>query len=386
MFYTHCMADAPQRFSVINDKSLVDLRKLIGVPIEDSLEPWCYEASRDNIRHWAHGIGDDNPLWCDPKYAAGTEFGHVQAPPSFIFPLNRSFSGYVGGMAGVHAMFAGIDVTWHRPMMLGDSFTTKVWLKELVEHETRFAGRSIQQIYRCEFFNQNRALVAEGDSWCFRTERDTARERGTKYEAVKQRPPVKYSREDLAKIFALYEAEEIRGATPRCIEDVHVGDKLATMVKGPMTVTGFIAFAQGWGGLYIRANKMAWKQLQKHPGLGILNKFGIPDVPERVHWEDDLATLVGTPAAYDYGPERCSWMSHHLTNWMGDAGFLRKLEVKIRRHNPVGDTLYINGEVTRTFAEAGAHYAEIAQRAENQDGELSVLGTGIIRLPTRAKK
>ncbi len=95
-----------------------------------------------------------------------------------------------------------------------------------------------------------------------------------------------------------------------------------------MTVTGFIAFAQGWGGLYIRANKLAWKQLQKHPGLGIANKFGIPDVPERVHWEDDLATLVGTPAAYDYGPERCSWMSHHLTNWMGDSGVPARLEVE----------------------------------------------------------
>ena len=42
------MADAQQRFSLIGEKSLVDLRKLIGVPIEDSLEPWCYEASRDN--------------------------------------------------------------------------------------------------------------------------------------------------------------------------------------------------------------------------------------------------------------------------------------------------------------------------------------------------
>ena len=68
------------------------------------------------------------------------------------------------------------------------------------------------------------------------------------------------------------------------------------------------------------------------------------------------------------------------------SGFLRKLEVKIRRHNPVGDTLYINGEVTRTFAEAGANYAEISQRAINQDGELSVLATGIIRLPTRVEK
>jgi acyl dehydratase len=373
-----------QRFSVITDKSLADLRKLIGVPIEDSLEPWCYEASRDNIRHWAHGIGDDNPLWCDPDYAARTRYGRVAAPPSFIFPLNRSFSGYVGGLAGVHAMFAGIDVKWHRPMLLGDSFTTKVWLKDLAEHNTRFAGRSIQQIYRCEFRNQAGEMVAEGDSWCFRTERDTARERGTKYEEVKKKPPPHYSRDQLAKIFALYEAEEVRGAAPRYVEDVKPGDKLATMVKGPMTVTGFIAFAQGWGGLYIRANKLAWKQLQKHPGLGIPNRFGIPDVPERVHWEDDLATLVGTPAAYDYGPERCSWMAHHLTNWMGDDGFLRHLEVKIRRHNPVGDTLFIDGQVTRTFVEDGAHCAELSQRAVNQDGELSVLATGVAQLPSRS--
>ncbi|MGH7878955.1 MAG: MaoC family dehydratase, partial [Candidatus Binataceae bacterium] len=302
-----------QRFSVITDRSLSELRKLINVPIEDSLEPWCYEASRDNIRHWAHGIGDDNPLWCDPAYAAQTAHHCLQAPPSFIFTLNRSFSGYVGGMAGVHAMFAGIDVTWHQPLTLGDAYTTKVWLKELVEHETRFAGRSIQQVYRCEFYRQEAAesarrglnhdgtLVAEGDSWCFRTERDTARERGTKYAEVKKKAPVHYSRDDLAKIFEHYAAEEVRGAKPRYIEEVKAGDKLTTMVKGPMTVTGFIAFAQGWGGLYIRANKLAWRQLQKHPGLGIANKFGIPDVPERVHWEDDLATLVGTPAAYDYG-------------------------------------------------------------------------------------
>jgi acyl dehydratase len=373
-----------QRFSLITDKGLADLRKLIEVPIDGSLEPWCYEASRDGIRHWAHGIGDDNPLWCDPTYAASTHFGRVVAPPSFIFALNRSFSGYVGGLPGVHAMFAGIDVTWHQPILLDDTFTTRAWLKDLIERQTAFAGRAIQQVYRCEFLNQRGELAAEGDSWCFRTERDTARERGTKYEQVKKKAPIHYSREDLAKIFALYEAEEVRGANPRFIEDVKVGDKLQKMVKGPMTVTGFIAFAQGWGGLYIRANKLAWKQLRKHPGVGIPNRFGIPDVPERVHWEDDLATLVGTPAAYDYGPERCSWMTHQITNWMGDAGFLRHIKVEIRRHNPVGDTLYIDGEVTRVFRENDAHYAEINQTAVNQDGELSVRATAIARLPSRS--
>ena len=378
------MADTqPQRFSLITEEALTALRRLIGVPIEDSLEPWCYEATRDNIRHYAHGIGDDNPLWCDPTYAATTQYGEVIAPPSFVFPLNRILSGYVGGLPGVHAMWAGANLTWHKPMRRGDAFTTKAWLKDLVEHDTRFAGRAIQQIYHVDYYNQHEELVAGGDSWCFRTERDTARERGTKYDEVKQKKPLSYSREDLAKIFQIYAEEEIRGATPRYIEEVTLGEKLPTIAKGPMTVTGFIAYAQGWGGLYIRANKLAWKQLRKHPGLGIPDRFGIPDVPERVHWDSDLAALVGTPDAYDYGPERTSWMMHHLTNWMGDDGFLRHFSAEIRRHNPVGDTLYINGEVTRVFHENGEHLVEITQTAVNQDGELSVRAKGVVRLPSR---
>ena len=97
-----------------------------------------------------------------------------------------------------------------------------------------------------------------------------------------------------------------------------------------------------------------------------------------------MATLVGTPAAYDDGPERCSWMTHHLTNWMGDAGFLRHIAVEIRRHNPVGDTLYINGEISRAFTEDGMNLIEITQTATNQNGELSVRAKGIVRLPSRA--
>jgi acyl dehydratase len=381
---TDRLAPPAPRFSRITDEGVAALRRLVDVTVEETVEPWCTEATRDNIRHWAHGIGDDNPLWCDPSYAVATRHARLVAPPSFVFALNRTFSGYVAGLPGVHAMFAGIDVEWHRPIRLGDRFSTRARLRDLIEHRTRFSGRSIQQIYRCEFYGEDGELLAEGDSWCFRTERDTAREQGTKYDAVKAKEPVHYTRERLAEIHALYAAEEVRGSRPRFIEEVAVGERLPRMVKGPMTVTGFIAFAQGWGGLYIRANKLAWKQLQRHPGLGIPNRFGIPDVPERVHWEDELAMLVGTPAAYDYGPERCSWMSHQLTNWMGDDGFLRRHHVEIRRHNPVGDTLYIDGEVRRTFEDGGEHYAEISQRATNQDGELSVTATATVRLPSRS--
>lgn len=372
------------RFPKITPEGLSDLRSRIGVKIEKTVEPWCYEATRDNIRHYAHGIGDDNPLWCDPEYAKTTKYGDVIALPSFLFATSRIISGYVGGLAGVHAMWSGADWTWHKPIARNTEVKTEAWLKDLVEHDTRFAGRAVQQIYTVNFYDAATGdLLAEADSWCFRTDRDYAREKGTKYTEARAREPRRYSDEELAEFTRHYESETVRGAEPRYWDDVAEGDTLPTMVKGPMTVTGFIAYAQGWGGLYIRANKLAWRQQQNHPGLGIKNRFGIPDCPERVHWEEDFALAVGAPGAYDYGPERCSWLTHHVTNWMGDDGFLFKSKCQVRRHNPEGDIILINGEVMRKFEDGGRYLVEIAQRAENQDGETSAIGSAIVELPKR---
>ena len=371
-------------FPKITERGLDELRERIGVKIGATAEPWCYEATRDNIRHYAHGIGDDNPLWSDPEYAAKTQHGGIIALPSFLFATSRIVSGFVGGLPGVHAMWSGADWSWHKTVKRNDTISTEAHLKNLIEHQTRFAGRAVQQIYHVDFFNQDGDKVAEADSWCFRTERDHAREQGSKYAEVRAREPRRYSPEEIKEAYKLYAQEEVRGATPRYWEDVKEGEELPVMFKGPMTVTGFIAFAQGWGGLYIRANKLAWQLIDAHPGVGITNRFGIPDVPERVHWEEDFALEVGAPGAYDYGPERNSWLTHHLTNWMGDAGFLRKSTCKIRRHKPEGDMLFLTGKVGRKYVEDGRHLVEIEQEARNQDDELSVLGSGVVELPTRA--
>ena len=371
------------RFPRITDEGLDALKRRLDVKIEREPEPWCYEATRDNIRHYAHGIGDDNPLWNDPDYAADGPYGEIVALPSFLFATSRIISGYVGGLPGIHAMWAGADWTWHLPARRNEEIVTESWLKELIERETRFSGRAVQQIYHVNFYNRQGDLLAEADSWCFRTERDTAREKGVKYDELKARPEKRYTDEELQDIYAHYANEEVRGSEPRFFEDVNIGDALPTMVKGPMTVTGFIAYAQGWGGLYIRANKLAWKQVHNHAGLGIPNRFNIPDCPERVHWEDVFAKEVGAPDAYDYGPERCSWMTHHMTNWMGDTGFLRRSATRIRRHNPVGDTLFITGKVVNKRVEGDEALVDIEHAAHNQDGELSIEGTGTVRLPRR---
>jgi len=379
------MSESIQReFVGITDAALDDLRKRIGVKIGRTLEPWCYEATRDNIRHYAHGIGDDNPLWCDPDYARGTIYGDVIAPPSFIFACSRIVSGYVGGLPGVHAMFAGCDFTWMKPIRRNAEIATEAYLKDLIEHDTRFAGRSVQQVYHVDFYDETGDQLASADSWCFRTDRDIARETGTKYDALKDKPQKIYTADELARHNTLYEQERIRGANPRYFEDIAVGEVLPTMAKGPMTVTGFICYAQGWGGLYIRANKLAWQLQTQHPATGIANRFGIPDCPERVHWEEEFAHKVGAPGAYDYGPERCSWMSHALTNWIGDDAMLVRLYTEIRRHNPAGDLLTIDARVVAKREEGNSKFVDFELEALNQDGELSCRGTATAKVPSRS--
>ncbi|MDE2043471.1 MAG: acyl dehydratase, partial [Alphaproteobacteria bacterium] len=67
----------------------------------------------------------------------------------------------------------------------------------------------------------------------------------------------------------------------------------------------------------------------------------------------------------------------------GDAGFLHKAKCQIRRHNPDGDVIFIDGSVTRKFVENGKHYVEIQQKAETHRGEVSAFGTAIAELPSK---
>src|SRR3546814_19891001 len=83
------MADGTNRFPKITAEGLADLRRRIGVPITHTVEPWNYEATRDGIRHYAHGLGDDNPLWSEPTHCAKTQSGSGGRRPRLLFPMRR---------------------------------------------------------------------------------------------------------------------------------------------------------------------------------------------------------------------------------------------------------------------------------------------------------
>jgi hypothetical protein len=71
---------------------------------------------------------------------------------------------------------------------------------------------------------------------------------------------------------------------------------------------------------------------------------------------------------------------------MGDDGFLRQAKCQVRRHNPDGDVIFIDGKVSRKFVEDGKHLVEITQNAFTHRNEGSATGAAIVELPSRAAK
>jgi acyl dehydratase len=368
---------AEQReFGTITDEGLEALRAMIGREVRRG-RPYAEELNADAVRRYALGIGDPNPLWTDPGYAERYG-GAPLASPTTLFAVDKIISGYVMGLPGVHAMFAGAKFTYERPLKMGDRIRGVAALKELRERPSRFAGRSLQQIYEVRFRDERDELVATGESYTFRTERDAARK------AAKYQPhDVRWTPEQIDEIAARYRAQEARrrGAEPRYADEVQPGDEVPEIVKGPYTATTAIAFLLGWGGLYVRAHGDAFDLYRRHPQLAIPNEWGVPEPPERVHWDPDLARRVGVPGAYDYGPERVAWMGHVVTDWMGDAGFLRELDVEVRRHNLLGELVTCSGVVDTVDVETGV--VNLRLHAENQDGEESARGRAEVVLPRR---
>jgi acyl dehydratase len=355
-------------FPSFTDEALAALRSRVGQVVPRP-EPYIEVATRDAIRHWAHGIGDRNPYWATARVA----------PPTILFAMDRVVSGYVGGLPGIHAMYGGTDFRWRRAIREGERLVGRSVLLPLEEKASQFARRAIKQTYRTTFVDDAGVVAAEADSWCFRTERDTARER-RKYAPVE---PHRYDDTAVARIRDAYAREAPRGSTPRYVEDVTVGEALPEVVKGPLTVTSIIAFVQGWGSLYVRAHGLAFDLFARHPALGITNAFGVPEPPERVHWDEALARAVGVPGAYDYGPERVAWLGHLVTNWMGDAGALRRLAVQVRRHNLIGDTTWCRGRVRAVDPAQGGVTLDL--EAVNQRDETIARGEAAVTLPQRER-
>ena len=193
-----------------------------------------------------------------------------------------------------------------------------------------------------------------------------------------------YTDEELVEIGAAIEAEECRGSSPRFWEDVNVGDVAKPVVKGPLNITDMICWYSGGGHTY-QSHERAQRYRKRHPSDAYRNpKTGAQDSAARGHAEKEMAREVGMPGGYDVGTQRVSWFGHLMTHWAGDDGFIRRLNVTVKRPNIFGDVSWCRGTVVDKRVEEGAHLVELEVRIENQLGDVTADGTSIVELPSRA--
>lgn len=368
------------------DQMLAEMRALIGTELRTDACVNNEYATRLAILRFAEGIGDDNPLWTDPEYAASTPHGTLTAPPSFIFACLGSVQVGWRGLGGFHAE---TKLTFKRTIRVDDRITARVVFDGFdgpIE-ESKFGGRRIKDYLRQEYRNQHGELVATFICSRMRFERGEMQKRAASRAITIPHP---WTDEEVAAIEEQILAEKPRGATPRYWEDVKVGDEIDVITKGPIGLTDEIAYIAAGAAPIPRlsAHGVALRRYRQHPKWAYRDPVTHALEPVySVHYNDYAARLQGAQAAYDVGIQRTCWGIHSLTNWMGDTGFLKSVTGQYRSHVYLSDVVRLGGRVEAKEIDAdGDHVVRLTTWARNQRGQEVMPGTAVIALPHRASK
>ncbi len=373
----------------ISADDLAKDRAALGKWAASRNQEWISTATPEAIRNFAYSYGDDNPLFTDPGYGPRTRWGSQVAPQIMAAVLNAPLRGdrlpkelRGGSYRGIHAFVSGGTWDWYRPIYPGDTLYSFSGLESVQEKTSEFAGRSVIRVLRDVKINQRAEVVGVYRTLVIYTERKKAREKG-KYSSI---PEPSYTKDDIAALDEVYAAEKVRGGEPRYWEDVVVGEDMGRMAKGPLTTTDMVVFHAGGYGFVpygLKTGRMNYQNRLRIPAFYIDNEYGVPDVAQRVHWDNEWAKAIGNPRAYDYGVLRECWIHHFLTDWMGDGAFVVRQHDEIRKFNYQGDIQYLTGKVEGKRQEDGLMLVDVAVEVRNQRGETTAQADATISMPSR---
>ncbi len=101
-----------------------------------------------------------------------------------------------------------------------------------------------------------------------------------------------------------------------------------------------------------------------------------------IHHDELYAIRAGNDRVFAMGMMTAGFLSHLITDWVGD-GKLRRYRVRFGRQVWPGDTITCKGRITRKYTEGGKNYMEAEVFAENQKAEKVITGTIVAEVPGR---
>lgn len=98
----------------------------------------------------------------------------------------------------------------------------------------------------------------------------------------------------------------------------------------------------------------------------------------RIHYDETYTTQVeGYPAIVVDGPLQVDWVSQVVTEWLGDAGRLVRLNTSHRQAAYLGETLRAGGEVRSKDPRTGE--VTLSLYIKNPRGEITTPGEAVVR-------
>jgi acyl dehydratase len=370
--------------------------------------PWV--LTEPVIRAYAASIGDDNPLYSNPEYAKNGPYGCLVAPgTALIMARNAMWHGArrVGGwpIANFHS---GTAWEFFDVLRVGTGFKTSSTGKEIIE-KPGAQGNLFFFITDVFYWDMRGDLLGK----CYgtlimvpREEMGTGRAMSVERlgeRMMYERNVPKYNAEKVEETLDLI--EKARGKKILYWEDVKEGEKLPTFVVPPWTdqdwnSTASIRNGPPMFGYNFEAGYQMRRHIQ-HEGFG-----GIPYTHPISRWPwsaaDEhgdalMAAYRGQALPFDWGGQRSQIPQALMSNWMGDHGFIRRLQMALRRPLYYGDLSIYNGEIVKKFkevqkGEAGegavsgerTYYAVgIKYEGRNHTDQVFVQGTSTVYLPSR---
>ena len=331
------------------------------------------------MRFFARSIGDRNPRFVHESYQSQTGGPGFLAHPCWLYSVHDTV--LESGPADTCPIIAGTRWSFVRPVVAGEKIFTVARLVDEFTRTGRLAGACLFQVVAVTYLDERGEELATATSTLMHIRPEAARQSG-KHSLWKR---WRYSHEQLDAIEQGYDAEQVRGNTPRYWDDVTSGEALPAIVRGPLSseeIVLFVGATRPIPGMAAFTRERAAGRARGfiHPRTGAFESYmaGLID--------DESAQQLGFPAAHDYGIDRVSQMASLVTNWIGDAGTLLGLDTRLHAPNFLGDTTWFSGQVTACHADSNSSgLVELTTSGINQAGEVTISGSATVRLPRGRK-
>jgi acyl dehydratase len=355
-------------------------RRVIGCVAPD-VEPGVDVASWINVSRFVDASGDDNPLYLDVRYGAGSVHHTMLAPPTFVLAVRAPGSTGVLDLTEhrLTGALSSLHLSWDDTVRLGDALAGRVCVSDVTRRPAA-AGQARGCVRSTVEYQRGGAGFARG--WA---EVEVA----PLGEDPPRRSIHRYEPADVERMVRELDSEQpSRGAVPRLWSDVAVGETTPTMLKGPLTLSDLElwVFAEGRP---VRAGNLHYARSAKLNGRRAASPVtGWPAWDPAETALDSAATAPAGPSAP--GGLLCTLAGQHVTHWMGDDAFLRQLNLRIVQPFRYGDALRLTGTVIDRYTatdEARTRYSAITLRVvgRNQLGEPVVEAHAVVFLPDRGK-